>query len=51
MKDAPSIWEYHACNIEATKSIVPKIFIPINLAELLKGIVIMDLIYFDNNLI
>jgi len=46
MKDAPSIWEYHTCNIEATQSIVPKIFIPINLAELLKGIVNINLIYF-----
>lgn len=37
MKDSPSIWEYHTCNIEATQSIVPKIFFPINLTELLKG--------------
>jgi len=37
LKDEPSIWEYHTCNIEAKQTVVPGIFFPINLMELVKG--------------
>lgn len=36
-KNEPSMWEYHTCNIDATQSIVPRIFMPINLQEIVKG--------------
>lgn len=37
LKDEPSIWEYHTCNKEAKQTVVPRIFFPINLMELVKG--------------
>lgn len=37
LKDEPSIWEYHTCNVEAKQTVVSRIFFPINLMELVKG--------------
>lgn len=36
-KNEPSMWEYHTCNIEATQTVVPKIFIPIDLEKIAQG--------------
>lgn len=37
LKDEPSIWEYNTCNAEAKQTVHPRIFFPINLMELVKG--------------
>jgi len=38
LKDAPSVWEYYTCSVEAKQTVISRVFYPINVNDLIEGL-------------